>query len=40
MLTVPLNEEAVNRILLRETLRHVEPEELYIIGGDGGTNLA
>jgi hypothetical protein len=35
MLTVPLNEEAVNRILLRETLRHVEPEELYVIGGDG-----
>lgn len=29
------NEEAVNGVLLRETLRHVGPEELYVIGGDG-----
>ncbi len=28
-------EGAVNGILLRETLRHVEPKELYVIGGDG-----
>ncbi len=28
-------EEAVNGVLLRETLRHVAPEALYVIGGDG-----
>jgi hypothetical protein len=28
-------EEAVNRILLRETLRHVGAEELYVVGADG-----
>jgi hypothetical protein len=28
-------EEAVNRVLFRETLRHVAPEDLYVIGGDG-----
>ncbi len=28
-------EEAVNRVLMRETLRHVTPEDLYVIGGDG-----
>jgi hypothetical protein len=28
-------EEAVNRILLRETLQHVGPEEVYVIGADG-----
>jgi len=29
------NEAAVNEVLLRETLRHVGPEDLYVIGGDG-----
>ena len=29
------HEEAVNRVLLRETLRPVEPEDLYVVGGDG-----
>ena len=28
-------EEAVNRVLFRETRRHVAPEGLYVIGGDG-----
>jgi hypothetical protein len=28
-------EEAVNRVLLRETLREVEPDELYVVGVDG-----
>src|SRR5215472_19156489 len=28
-------EEAVNEVLLRETLRHVAAQELYVIGGDG-----
>src|SRR5512141_824222 len=28
-------EEAVNRVLFRETLRQVAPEALYVIGGDG-----
>jgi len=29
------NESAVNEVLLRETLRHVEAQGLYVIGGDG-----
>src|SRR5262245_17169879 len=28
-------EEAVNGVLVRETLRHVEPDELYVVGVDG-----
>jgi hypothetical protein len=28
-------EEAVNQVLLRETLRHVGPDELYVVGVDG-----
>lgn len=28
-------EERVNRILLGETLRHVAPEEVYVVGADG-----
>jgi hypothetical protein len=28
-------EEAVNKVLLRETLRHVTAQDLYVIGGDG-----
>src|SRR5512133_817573 len=28
-------EEVVNRVLLRETLRHVGPEDIYVVGADG-----
>jgi hypothetical protein len=28
-------EEAVNRVLFGETLRHVKADELYVVGGDG-----
>lgn len=29
------HEEGVNSVLLRETLRHVAPTDVYVIGGDG-----